>query len=146
MVGNCGKDQSGQPVSTMDTLNKTSTRRILIIDSHPLMQRGLTELINGERDLTVCGATDQNTALKAIAATKPDLVIAELSLDDSDLLRVVKKIHAAYKTLPLLLLTLHDTSRYTKLAQQAGACAVVSKRDMTETVLIEARRILDQTD
>lgn len=129
----------------MDPVSKTCTqRRILIVDAHPLVQRGLTELINGEPDLTVCAtATDHKTALEAIAATQPDLVITELSLDDSDLLHVVKKIHAAYKNLPVLLLTLHDISRYTELGQQAGVCAVISKQEMTQTLLIEIRRNLD---
>ncbi len=121
----------------------TTERRILIIDSHPLVQRGLSELINGEPDLTVCAtATDHNTALEAITSTQPDLVITELSLDDGDLLHVVKKIHAAYKDLPVLLLTLHDTARYTEPGQKAGARAVVSKQEMTG-LLIEIRRILD---
>ncbi len=108
------------------------------------MRRGLTELINGEADLAVCGATTNRSALEAIAATKPDRVITELSLDDQDPLRAVTEIDAAHNNLPVLLFTLHNAPRENELGQQAGACAAVSKRERSRTLLMEIRRIVDE--
>ena len=67
--------------------------RILIIDDHPLVRRGLSALINSEPDLTVCAeAATSQAGLEAIASAQPDLVIADLSLSDGDGLSLVRNI------------------------------------------------------
>jgi DNA-binding NarL/FixJ family response regulator len=72
-------------------------RRILIVDDHPLVRRGLTVLINGESDLTVCAeAATRRDGLGAIAAARPDLVIADLSLDGGDGLELVREIRSRH--------------------------------------------------
>ena len=48
-------------------------RRILIVDDHPLVRRGLTALINAEPDLVVCAeAANSQDGLAAIAAERPE--------------------------------------------------------------------------
>jgi CheY-like chemotaxis protein len=70
-------------------------RRILIVDDHPLVRRGLTALINAEPDLVVCAeAANSRDGLAAIADASPDLVIADLSLGDSDGLDLVRQIRS----------------------------------------------------
>ena len=60
-------------------------RRILIVDDHALVRRGLSVLIDNEPDLTVCAvAATQREGFEAIAFSRPDLVIADLSLGDGD--------------------------------------------------------------
>ena len=54
-------------------------RRILIVDAHPLLRRGLAALIDNESDLSVCAeAETEPAALHAIAADGVDLVVAGL--------------------------------------------------------------------
>ncbi len=54
-------------------------RRILIVDAHPLLRRGLAALIDNESDLSVCAeAETEPAALDAIAADGVDLVVAGL--------------------------------------------------------------------
>lgn len=130
----------------MSSTRKTpTTRRILIVDNHPLVRRGLIELIDGEPDLTVCGATESHAAaVAALAATRPDLVITDLSLEAvDDGLGLLKYIRSTYADLPVLVLTMHALPRFADLALQAGARGYITKQEMTETLLIAIRRVLD---
>lgn len=122
----------------------SAKRRILIIDDHPLVRRGLSALINSEPDLTVCAeAATYQAGLKAIASSQPDLVIADLSLSDGDGLSLVRDIRSNYREMPVLVLTMYDASRYVQRALRAGASGYVSKQEMTEVVLVAIRCVLD---
>ena len=67
--------------------------RILLVDDHALLRRGLATLIETEPDLVICAeAATRQAGLEAIATMKPDLVIADLSLKDSDGLEMIKDI------------------------------------------------------
>jgi DNA-binding NarL/FixJ family response regulator len=118
-------------------------RRILIVDDHPLVRRGLTVLINGESDLTVCAeAATRRDGLGAIAAARPDLVIADLSLDGGDGLELVREIRSRHAGLRVLVLTMHDAPIYVRRAFQAGADGYVTKQELTETLLLAIRSVL----
>jgi len=55
--------------------------RIMLVDDHPMMRNGLSQLIDQEPDLKVCGQfEDAARAFEAIAALQPDLAIVDLSL------------------------------------------------------------------
>ena len=60
-----------------------TTKRILLVEDHALLRRGLKTLIETEPGLVVCAEADtRQGGLDAIAASQPDLVIADLSLKD----------------------------------------------------------------
>jgi DNA-binding NarL/FixJ family response regulator len=118
-------------------------RRILIVDDHPLVRRGLTALINAEPDLFVCAeAASQRDGLGAIAAARPDLVIADLSLSDGDGLELVREIRSRHVGLRVLVLTMHDAPLYVRRAFAAGAGGYVTKLELTETLLVAIRSVL----
>jgi DNA-binding NarL/FixJ family response regulator len=118
-------------------------RRILIIDYHPLVRRGLTALINGEPGLIVCAeAANPQDGLEAIRDAQPDLVIADLSLGRSDGLELLREIRSRHESLRVLVLTMHEAPQYVRRAFAAGASGYVTKREMTETPLMAIRRAL----
>jgi len=127
--------------------NTPAERRILIVDDHPLVRRGLTALIESEPDLTVCAEAGTHQAgLEAIASSRPDLVIADLSSADgagSDGLGLVKDARSRYEDLAVLVLTRHAAPVYAERAFRAGASGYVTKREMTETLLVAIRSVLD---
>jgi DNA-binding NarL/FixJ family response regulator len=66
--------------------------RILIIDTHALVRRGLASLIDNEPDLSVCAeASTPQEGLHAIASAGPDLVIVDLSFEEGAGLEIVRK-------------------------------------------------------
>lgn len=118
-------------------------RRIMIVDDHPLVRRGLKAMINAESDLIVCAeAANPRDGLEAISGAQPDLVIADLSLGQADGLDLVRGISARHKGLPVLVLTMHEAPLHVRRAFAAGASGYVTKRDMTETLLEAIRSVL----
>jgi len=62
-------------------LNPSKKRRVLLVDDHPLVRRGLADVIAREPDLEACGeAGDIQEALLAVERTKPDVVVVDLTL------------------------------------------------------------------
>jgi DNA-binding NarL/FixJ family response regulator len=115
---------------------------VLLVDDHPIVRQGLTQLINQEADMAVCAqAEDGYGALHAIAIHKPDIVVLDISLNGPDGLAVLKDIRMAHATLPVLVLSMHDESLYAERALRAGANGYIMKQEATERVLEAIRRI-----
>jgi DNA-binding NarL/FixJ family response regulator len=124
----------------MTTLAK---KRILVVDDHPIVRQGLSQLINQEDDLTVCGAVkDAGAALAAIVETRPDLAIVDISLDGPDGLDLLKNFRLRDAALPVLILSMHDESLYAERALRAGARGYIMKQAATDGLLEAIRRIL----
>lgn len=121
----------------------TPRKRILLVDDHELLRRGLKDLIETEPDLAVCAEADtRHAGLSAVKAAKPDLVIADLSLKDSDGLEMIKDIKRLAPRLPILVLSMHEESVYAERVLRAGALGYVTKQEMNATVLTAIRRTL----
>lgn len=117
--------------------------RVLVVDDHPIVRQGLALLINREPDLTVCGeAEDARMAMQCIIATKPDILVVDISLNGPDGLDLLKDIRTRYPDLPVLILSMHDESIYAERALRAGAQGYIMKQEASEKVLLALRRIL----
>lgn len=102
-------------------------RRILILDDHPIMRLGLTQLINGETDLATCGeAADARRALSLIPLTSPHLVIADVGLPGLSIIEFIKEVHVRWPELPVLILSNYDESLFAERMIQAGARGYVA--------------------
>jgi DNA-binding NarL/FixJ family response regulator len=118
-------------------------KTVFVVDDHPIVRQGLTLLINQEADLTVCGeAEEMHSALSAIQATRPDILIVDISLNGPDGLELLKNIRLTSPRLPVLILSMHDESIYAERALRAGANGYIMKQEATEKVLVALRRIL----
>jgi DNA-binding NarL/FixJ family response regulator len=118
-------------------------KTVFVVDDHPIVRQGLALLINQETDLTVCGeAEEMYSALSAIQAVRPDILIVDISLNGPDGLELLKNIRLGAPRLPVLILSMHDESIYAERALRAGANGYIMKQEATEKVLVALRRIL----
>src|SRR5271157_5248735 len=118
-------------------------KKVFVVDDHPIVRQGLTLLINQESDLFVCGeAEEMNSALSAIQAATPDILIVDISLNGPDGLELLKNARITSPRLPVLILSMHDESIYAERALRAGANGYIMKQEATEKVLVALRRIL----
>jgi DNA-binding NarL/FixJ family response regulator len=125
------------------SVTRVKKKTVFIVDDHPLLRQGLALLVNREPDLAVCGeAEEAQTAMKEIAAKKPDILIADISLNGPDGLDLLKNLRTLYPNLPVLILSMHDESIYAERALRARANGYIMKAEATEKVLVAVRRIL----
>ncbi len=118
-------------------------KKVFVVDDHPIVRQGLSLLINQEADLFVCGeAEEMHSALQAIAAANPDILIVDISLNGPDGLELLKNARITSPRLPVLILSMHDESIYAERALRAGANGYIMKQEATEKVLVALRRIL----
>ncbi len=120
-----------------------SKYRVLVVDDHPIVRQGLALLINQEPDLVVCGeAEEAQSALAAIAAARPDILLLDISLPGPDGIDLLKTIRSTDPALPVLVLSMHDEATYAERALRAGANGYIMKQEASENVLVALRRIL----
>lgn len=118
-------------------------KRVLIVDDHPLLRDGLAKVLNQQPDLVVCGeAGDARGALAALPASKPDVVIVDLTMDNGNGLDLIKDLSTLRPDLPLLVLSMHHENLYAERAVRAGAKGYVMKREPVGTVLAALRKVL----
>ena len=121
---------------------KTRTR-ILIVDDHPMMRQGLAALVNNEKDLTVCcEAESAAQAMDAIAANKPDLVIADITLPDKSGLELIKDVLAQHPSLRILVVSMHDESLYAERVLRAGGRGYIMKQEGGKRLMDGIRQVL----
>ena len=124
--------------------NHPNKKRILLVDDHPLVREWLTNLIQQQSDLAVCGEMESApAALSAVAAAKPDLVIADINLKNSYGIELIKNLKALHPHIPVLVLSMHDEALYAERAFCAGASGYVNKRETAQKVVGAIRRVLD---
>ena len=125
-------------------LSQTEKKKIFLVDDHPLVREWLTNLINQQPDLTVCGeAESAPAALSAIPAKQAHLVIADLNLANSSGIELIKNLKELLPAAPVLVLSMHDESLYAERVFRAGARGYVNKRETAQKVVEAIRRVLD---
>ncbi len=118
-------------------------RRLLLVDDHPVLREGFTQLLSIEPDLQVCGQTGNSIkALYDIAALKPDLVILDIALRGCNGIELIKRIKAVHAELPVLAFSVHDENLYAERALRAGARGYIMKQASTDEVIGAIRRVL----
>jgi len=131
-------------VETTPESSTPAKRKILIVDDHPVLRRGMAALIDAEPDLVVCAeAANCPAALEAIRENAPDLVIVDLALGDDDGLVLIKEMKSQHSKIPALVLSMHDEALYAERCLRAGARGYVTKQQLDDTVLVAIRCLLD---
>ena len=119
-------------------------KRIVIIDDHPIVRQGFTQLINQEDDLVVVGeAEDASGAVEVIGRLQPDLALIDLSLKNSNGIELIKDLSRMYPDFLMLVISLHEESVYAERSLRAGAKGFIMKVEATENVMTAIRTVLD---
>jgi len=119
-------------------------RRIVIVDDHPIVRRGLAELISLEPDLVVCAqAGSCAEALVCVEKDRPDLVIVDIALDDGSGIDLARDVRSRYPKLPILILSMYEETLYAARALRAGANGYVMKVEAPDVLLRAIREILN---
>ena len=122
----------------------TGTKRIFILDDHPLTRHGITHLLESDPALKVCGeAETAPQALAAMTGMLPDLVLADITLPSKSGLEFIKDMKALHPDVPVLVLSMHDENIYAERALRAGARGYIMKTEGEQHLLEAVHQVLD---
>jgi DNA-binding NarL/FixJ family response regulator len=122
--------------------NQSGKTRILLVDDHALLRRGLADLISYEKDMTVIGeAGDGEAAFHAAMDLKPDLVVMDLMMPVVDGVEATRRIKEALPDTRILVLTTFGTSADVARAVEAGASGAIMKDASTDEQLSAIREV-----
>jgi DNA-binding NarL/FixJ family response regulator len=123
-------------------VKKAEALRVLLVDDHSVVRDGLAQLIQGEKDLTVCGeAASAEEALDLAMRVKPNLAIVDISLGGVNGIELIKNLQALDRALPILVLSMHDEMHYAERALRAGAKGYIMKRAARDRILEAIRTV-----
>lgn len=113
---------------------------VLLVDDHELVRTGLAGVFDLEDDMTV--VEQAGSVLEALAKyddLHPDVVVADLQLQDGTGLDIVRSIRKVSNTTGLVVLTMHSGDDQIFAAMQAGASGFVGKDAPSSEVVRAAR-------
>lgn len=121
-----------------------TTVRVLVVDDHPVVRKGLVEMFGEVPGFIVTGeAGTIAEALHAVAVDPPDVAIVDLTLGAESGLDLLASLAQHQPDVRVLVLSAHDERLYAERALKAGALGYVMK-DHAAGELVEAvRRVAD---
>lgn len=121
-----------------------TTRRILIVEDHPVVREGYARMFKDEPGLTICQQTGSATEARDLfRETDPDLGIIDLSLKDGSGLELIKDLRATRPEVKILVVSIHDEVLYAERALQAGARGYLMKEEAGLQILEAVEEILN---
>ncbi|HXS95057.1 MAG TPA: response regulator [Candidatus Limnocylindrales bacterium] len=116
-------------------------KRILVIDDEPQVLKLIALTLN-KGGYEVNTATSGRVVPQNIAASRPDLVILDLSMPEPDGFEVLKGLREREPTLPVLVISGFLGGSMLRAAELFGAAATLQKTDVPELLLEMVRRII----
>jgi DNA-binding NarL/FixJ family response regulator len=116
---------------------------VLIVDDHPEVRKALRSLFSSH-GFEVCGeAVDGRDAIAKAKELSPDLILLDLSMPVMNGIEAARKLSKLLPDVPLMMVTNHVSKIMEQEAGRAGIRAIVSKSDLNDTLLNQARELLD---
>ncbi|PYO94808.1 MAG: DNA-binding response regulator [Gemmatimonadetes bacterium] len=119
--------------------------RILVVDDHALVRRGLIELLqrlppSGEVQFGEAGSASE--AITLALAERWDVVLLDLGLPDRHGLEVLKELHKAKPQLPVLILTMFPEDQLALRMLELGAAGYLTKESAPEELVRAIERVV----
>jgi two-component system, NarL family, invasion response regulator UvrY len=117
--------------------------RILIADDHPILRRGLKEILVREFEGAICGeAGSAQQVLSEVQGQDWDLVILDLTMPGRSGLDVLRDLKGLRPKLPVLILSMHPEDQLGKRMLRAGASGYMNKESAPAELIKAVRRVL----
>ena len=131
-------------IDPLDAAARVAQLRVLIVDDHALIRRGLRALLSDKFEGVGFGeAGDAEQALGQIRKQEWDVALVDISLPgDKNGLDLLKEIKAQSPALPVLILSAHAEDFFAVRALKAGAGVYITKRSAPEELVRAVRKIL----
>ncbi|MBI1802768.1 MAG: response regulator transcription factor [Chloroflexi bacterium] len=126
--------------------------KLLIVDDHPVVRRGLQSMLADAKDVQVVGeATSGAEALAQVAKIKPDVILMDIRMPGADGVQVTRRLRREHPDIKIIILTTYDDDQHLFNAIEAGAHAFLTKHadyaDLADSIraVYKGERLLSRT-
>lgn len=117
--------------------------RILIADDHPILRRGLKDILSRELEGAICGeAGNAQEVVSQVQSQDWDLVILDVTMPGRSGLDVLRDLKGLRSNLPVLVLSMHPEDQLGKRVLKAGASGYMNKESAPEELIKAVRKVL----
>jgi DNA-binding NarL/FixJ family response regulator len=116
--------------------------RVLIVDDHAFIRRGVQTILHPFPEWELCGEADNgNDAIRMAEELKPEVIIMDLSMPGLNGIEATRAIRRTQPGVKIVLLTLHESVELVRSAFRAGARGYLLKTD-AEQELVKALTVV----
>lgn len=124
---------------------RTSPIRVLVVDDHLLVRRGLATLLLAFTDLLLVGEAQNGAeALELCATAHPDVILMDLMMPEMNGAEAMRAISKCYPDVQVIMLTSWDEYTLVQQALDAGARGILLKNMNCDEMAINIRRVHDR--
>lgn len=114
--------------------------RVLVVDDHGIVRRGIVQILSGCRDIVVAGeAADGEEALSIARAERYDIAVLDISMPGRGGLDVIRDMRAACPGIKIIILSMHSEEQFAVRSLRDGASAYLTKSN-ADRELVDAIR------
>ena len=116
--------------------------RVLIVDDHTILRRGLSQIIAETEDMEVAGEADSGAQAIKLARAEPfDVVLLDISMPDRNGMDTLKQLKKEKPRLAVLMLSMHPEEHYAMRALKAGASGYLTKQSAPALLVTAIRQV-----
>jgi DNA-binding NarL/FixJ family response regulator len=117
--------------------------RILVVDDHPLVRRGLVETLHEAfLNAEIGEACDVNSALQLVWAQSWDVVLLDISLPGRSGFELLKEVKQECPKTPVLILSTHSEDQFAIRSLRSGASGYLTKETVGDELIAAVKRVL----
>ncbi len=115
---------------------------VLIVDDHPLLRRGLRDVIGGNSRFRIVGeASDGEEALRQLACLKPEIAIIDIDMPRRNGLETIRALRQLPFSVKVIILTMYKEEDMFNAAMDLGAKAYVLKENATNDIVAALEKV-----
>jgi two-component system, NarL family, invasion response regulator UvrY len=116
--------------------------KILIVDDHSIVRKGLNQILGGMDDMSVTGEAENGMlAIKMVQNNDYDIVLLDITLPDKHGIEVLNQIKLIKPHLPVLMLSAHPEDKYALRSLKAGASGYINKQSPNTQLVAAIRQV-----
>lgn len=117
--------------------------RVLICDDHPMVRRGLREIVTEQTAMTVVGeASHAAEIVDLVRKTECDVVLLDITMPGRNGLEALKDIKLERPDMPVLMLSIHPEDQYAIRALKCGAAGYLTKESAPEELVRAIQKVV----
>lgn len=110
--------------------------RVLIVDDHAFIRRGVQTILQSFPEWVLCGEASNGTdAVQLVNQLEPEVVLMDITMPGMNGLEATRIIHNAHPDVKIILLTLHESTEVLRSGFRAGASGYLLKADAEEELM-----------